>query len=194
MSQHRVSPDAGWVDPRQLPRGPNGRALCRCGCGREVGKGRRTFYSEACVEAWRLKTDPGFVRDKVWQRDHGICARCGLDTEEEQKRLQGLWVAWRNSDYRGRRVAHEALQQALQPYGLDTPCRSLWEAHHVKPVSEGGGECGLDGYETLCLKCHKRETREWHRAKARERRAAKRVERDAVTGQLALAIDGGEDS
>jgi hypothetical protein len=33
-----------------------------------------------------------------------------------------------------------------------------WEAHHVVPVVEGGGECGLEGLVTLCLPCHRRET------------------------------------
>ena len=30
-----------------------------------------------------------------------------------------------------------------------------WQAHHVRPVSLGGGGCGLDNFATLCLKCHK---------------------------------------
>ncbi|MFA5376410.1 MAG: HNH endonuclease [Dehalococcoidia bacterium] len=36
--------------------------------------------------------------------------------------------------------------------------RPTWEAHHKVAVAEGGGECGLDGYETLCRDCHKAET------------------------------------
>ena len=36
--------------------------------------------------------------------------------------------------------------------------RSWWDAHHVHAVCKGGGSCGLDNYETLCVRCHKRET------------------------------------
>lgn len=43
--------------------------------------------------------------------------------------------------------------------GLD---RCLWEAHHIIPVSEGGGMCGLDNFETVCLRCHKLETKALH--------------------------------
>ena len=33
-----------------------------------------------------------------------------------------------------------------------------WEADHIVPVSEGGGLCGLEGYRTLCKKCHGQES------------------------------------
>lgn len=33
-----------------------------------------------------------------------------------------------------------------------------WEADHIIPVSEGGGGCGIEGYRTLCIECHRRET------------------------------------
>jgi hypothetical protein len=33
--------------------------------------------------------------------------------------------------------------------------KTLWQAHHVKPVEEGGGACGVEGYKTLCVWCHK---------------------------------------
>jgi 5-methylcytosine-specific restriction endonuclease McrA len=37
---------------------------------------------------------------------------------------------------------------------------SLWDADHVVPVAEGGGECDLSNMRTLCLKCHRRVTME----------------------------------
>jgi 5-methylcytosine-specific restriction endonuclease McrA len=38
--------------------------------------------------------------------------------------------------------------------------RSLWEADHLTPVAEGGGECGLDNLITRCIPCHKAKTKE----------------------------------
>lgn len=35
--------------------------------------------------------------------------------------------------------------------------KTLWQAHHVKAVEEGGGVCGVEGFVTLCLWCHKDE-------------------------------------
>src|ERR1700683_5743827 len=69
----------GWIEHSALERGPAGRPLCRW-CRYEVPKGRRTFCSEACVHEWKLRTDPGYLRERVFERDKGVCASCGLDT------------------------------------------------------------------------------------------------------------------
>ena len=81
MSTSRSMP-GGWVDRDSLPKGENGRNLCRW-CQLEVPKGRITFCSDWCVEEWRLRSDPGYLRAKVLQRDHGVCAYCGVDCVAE---------------------------------------------------------------------------------------------------------------
>jgi 5-methylcytosine-specific restriction protein A len=81
----------GWADRQTLPKGPTGRNLCRW-CNLEVPKGRSTFCSAWCVEEWRLRSDPGYVREKILERDRGICASCGVDclhAERQLKRLRG---------------------------------------------------------------------------------------------------------
>lgn len=35
-----------------------------------------------------------------------------------------------------------------------------WEADHIVEVRDGGGCCGLDNYQTLCVPCHKAKTRQ----------------------------------
>ena len=35
---------------------------------------------------------------------------------------------------------------------------NLWQADHIVPVAEGGGECGLENFRTLCDGCHRRAT------------------------------------
>ena len=132
----------GWVDRKQLPKGANGRNLCRW-CNLEVPKGRSSFCSEWCVGEWRLRTDPGYLREKVLERDHGICAQCGADCLAAWKHLKRLHGA--------------ARLRALAEWGLRTGRgfrKSLWDADHIVPVVEGGGECDLENIRTLCLKCH----------------------------------------
>jgi len=143
----------GWADRASLPKGENGRNLCRW-CNLEVPRGRITFCSDWCVEEWRLRSDPGYLREKVLARDRGICALCRVDCE----------AVWRNL----RRLRGAARLKLLRDWGLKPGWRkSLWDADHIVPVVEGGGECDLENIRTLCLKCHRAAT-----AELRKRRAA----------------------
>ena|SRR4030065_329029 len=45
--------------------------------------------------------------------------------------------------------------------GICSNCKkklSSWQADHIIEVRDGGGGCGLDNFQTLCLKCHKKKT------------------------------------
>ena len=77
MSKHRVRPGSGWKNHKELPQGPNGRALCRW-CGVEVPKGRRSFCSDACVHEHKLRSDPGYLREQAFQRDFVSFQRADL--------------------------------------------------------------------------------------------------------------------
>lgn len=136
--------EGGRASRDDLPKGPNGRALCRW-CQLEVPPGRQTFCSDFCVTEWRLRTDPSFLREKTFERDRGICAVCGADT-----------VAAYNEIRRKRGAARLRL---LLKWGLKTlNRRSLWDADHILPVVEGGGACDLKNIRTLCLICHRQAT------------------------------------
>ncbi len=155
MSTSRIHPAAGRVDPMDLPRGPQGRCLCRL-CGEEVPKRRRTFCSDVCVERWRIRTDPSFLRSLVWKRDRGRCARCGLkcrDLEKSLKLLRQVLVRLGQSPVYGK------LRQVMKIQSRHT----FWDADHIQAVADGGGECGLDNMQTLCLWCHRDKTAAMHR-------------------------------
>jgi 5-methylcytosine-specific restriction protein A len=146
----------GWADRRSIPKGPNGRGLCRW-CSLEVPKGRITFCSDWCVDEWRLRSDPGYLREKVLERDRGVCAACGMD----------CLAAWLHL----KRLRGPALLKASSEWGITPRSRkSLWDADHIVPVIEGGGECDLTNLRTLCLKCHRASTAEL-RARLRTRAA-----------------------
>jgi 5-methylcytosine-specific restriction enzyme A len=131
----------GWVDRKSLSRGPNGRGLCRW-CSLEVPRGRYTFCSEFCVHEWKLRSQPAYLREKVFERDRGICADCGVDTNAAARKLRFSRGPSRTS--------------LLLHWGLRTRSRkSLWDADHIVPVIEGGGECDLSNIRTLCLRCHR---------------------------------------
>ena len=112
-----------------------------------MGRRRRTFCSAYCVHQWRLRSDPGYLREQVFARDRGICAACEADTV-------AIYAALR-------RARGPARAAGLRFYGMETigSRRTLWDADHVVPVAEGGGLCDLDNLRTLCLPCHREATR-----------------------------------
>ena len=134
----------GWVDRSDLPRGESGRVLCRW-CSLEVPAGRSTFCSSWCVEEWKLRSNPGHLREKVLQRDRGICALCRLDCLAELRRIKRLRGSSRPATLAQWKMGRR---------------KSLWDADHIVPVVEGGGECDLQNIQTLCLKCHRLRTAE----------------------------------
>jgi 5-methylcytosine-specific restriction endonuclease McrA len=58
-----------------------------------------------------------------------------------------------------RRLDFAARRKFLKEWGLAERSRkSLWDADHIVPVAEGGGQCDLANMRTLCLKCHRQAT------------------------------------
>jgi 5-methylcytosine-specific restriction enzyme A len=160
----------GWVDRKSIPRGPNGRGLCRW-CSLEVPARRYTFCSDYCVHEWKLRSQPAYLREQILKRDRGVCAHCSLDTIREQTRLK--------------RASGSTRVALMRHWGLNKRIRkSLWDADHILPVAEGGGECDLDNIRTLCLRCHRSVT-----AQLRER-----IRRAKVVAMLAAEAAGSRQS
>jgi len=120
---------------------------------------RQTFCSDQCVHEWKIQSDPGYVRRCLEKIEHSICQVCGTDTDALKLKLKvdAQRLAAAGDD----RPWEEIWKQLSKDAGYPDPSKySWWEAHHIKSVAEGGGLCGLEGYQTLCIKCHKEETRE----------------------------------
>jgi len=175
----------GFADPATLPRGEHGRVLCRQ-CGEEVQTGRITFCSDDCVHQWRLRTDGAYLRRQVWNRDRGWCDICGMNTEALRRRLitrrqamirrHAIHMARRWNEGRPYRPHEQSGGTFFNAFLLRVGGKkllhrwhtSLWDADHIVPVCEGGGQSGLSNIRTLCLWCHGKAT-----AALAARRAAK---------------------
>ena len=114
-----------------------------------------------------------YVRTKLFERDKGVCALCGLNCVALVKELEALDPS---CDYRWKRYwsAQQLYEQEIRENSklivrLKELCipiyryrgrrrYGIWDADHIQAVVEGGGECGLDNYRTLCCRCHKGET------------------------------------
>lgn len=125
-----------------------GRPVCRW-CRGPVPKPRRTFCGQACVHEWKIRSSPWYVRQQLKKRDKGLCARCGVNVMQAHR-------AW------SRAKPPASDRAARREWRLARP---RWEADHIVPVADGGGECGLDNYRVLCRVCHVAVTSEWRAAR-----------------------------
>ena len=139
----------------------DGQMMCR-GCGKPVPPERQTWCSRQCYET----RCPQMVRWAVFQRDKGVCAICGRDTNAIAKALKEL----RWSD----RTAYFEYHTKLKSLGFK-PHQSLWEGDHIIPHSQGG-EYVLENIRTLCVPCHKKETAKLAAQNALKRKIAKQPE------------------
>jgi len=134
------------VVTKQYPRrkDADGNYLCAV-CGKALPNWHRKYCSRACADVAWVACIPQHARLRVRQRDKGVCARCGCDTEKVKRILKHL-----------SRFNYDGLGIIKRELGFTR--YHLWEVHHRIAVSEGGGLCGLGNLETLCIPCHNAET------------------------------------
>jgi 5-methylcytosine-specific restriction protein A len=104
-----------------------------------------------------LRKKVNILRNKVYERDRGICSHCHVNCN----------ILYRESFEMLKEKGYYELFLWLRIKGF--PCNriklfikrgySLWDAHHIIPVSEGGGDCDVEGMATLCAACHRLETK-----------------------------------
>lgn len=132
------------------------------------------------------REDSAKIRRIAYERDHGVCAECHLDTDALHKE----WVDARTED-----DAHFVCN-ICNEIGTHSPCDAcgsklltrsrecrrkfrlkliamnfprkfaekcnggtFWEANHRVGVFESGGSAGSQNIETLCLRCHAKATK-----------------------------------
>ena len=168
-----------YLTSHDLPKPPKGH--CRWCHGPNPTR-RHTWCSPECRTEGGIRF--GMLRHLIDERDHGVCANCGADTEKIQRVLDraasslcpskvdrfGFACTW---------DAHREAKRLRALLGAPTETR-LYEIDHIVPVVEGGGCCGLDNLQTLCWKCHRIDT-----AVLARRRA------DRKRGQVSLLEEAG---
>ncbi len=103
------------------------------------------------------------VRDIYPLRTDGLC-RCGCGRPSRVSWASDECMHAAVSRFRILKGDMAEVREALRKRdgGRCARCGATdkpWEAHHKVPVCRGGLGCEVDGYETLCVDCHKDETR-----------------------------------
>ena len=82
-----------------------------------------------------------------------------------------LYVEYR-TDLKTKGFPKECVRAKWKQRGF-IPGKSFWQADHILEVVEGGGECGLDNFQTLCVPCHKKKSAAYLKQRALARKLAK---------------------
>lgn len=151
-----------WAPPAQKrPKLPDGRAACKR-CGGPVEPPKRAWCSQRCVDEYLVRRSGADARRLLLRRDKGICAHCGRDCVALARELKHLrwkvsYAAWKDR------------MTALVAEGFHLNRKTYWDADHIVEVVRGGGACGLENLQTLCVPCHKRKTAALARQRAKAR-------------------------
>lgn len=170
--------------PRQK-RNAEGKRICR-NCEGPLPNQHRSYCSKECSDAFWLRHSPSHARHLLMERDHGVCAGCKLDTVALEKTIEGwkkAYSKWKSRqrrrtlkkgtpdyNYYGHRYYLHGRQSDIHRWLTERGFNigvSLWDADHIVPVVENGGECGLENYQTLCVPCHKAKTKEEARRRSK---------------------------
>jgi 5-methylcytosine-specific restriction endonuclease McrA len=123
---------------------------------------KSTYCSRECAENGRLQRGGMYastqVRAQVFALEGGVCRLCGIDGHALYTRISALQPAERlnalcNANWKLPKTP-KALERLLQ----DPKEGDFWQADHIVAVAEGGGSCGLDNLQTLCVPCHTGDT------------------------------------
>ncbi|EGD72110.1 hypothetical protein PTSG_11548 [Salpingoeca rosetta] len=123
-----------------------------------------------CVGGGGETGSGGAVRRRLLELEGGVCQLCRVDAHALYKHVRALG----GSHHITRHVAESCSVLHCVQHAQHSQVRPLiqcvWRtADHIIPVCEGGGECDLSNYRTLCTPCHDKETKKL--AKNRSQRA-----------------------
>lgn len=140
-------------------------------CGKQVPKGKRNWCSIECYNELNWPS----ARNKLWDRDRGVCSRCGADTMKMKRIENRLW--WDGPSNLERYRTRKYILAVIWPTPYGKQNQDWWEGHHIIARKDGGSN-KLENLQTLCIWCHAEET------KGQQQRWA--AKRKRPVGQMAM--------
>jgi 5-methylcytosine-specific restriction endonuclease McrA len=162
-----------WCGTKDLPKGR------RSWCGDECVDAYLMVSSSEHIRKKVFERDKGIC--SACGCDADLDYKAWQERRKEALRLADrlIWSSRSNMEWRDGKMMGCAVRDDLDPVGwskdgrkfsdyiaakyaagrwTDGKRKSGWDADHIVPVAEGGGECSLENYRTLCHPCHKIET------------------------------------
>ncbi|RNF10455.1 putative SNF2/RAD54 related DNA helicase [Trypanosoma conorhini] len=137
------------------------------------------FCSGRCRAAFYIKRSGSAVRRSVREADNGICSHCHVDCEVLCALLAAATTGRERESILDRMHPHMRQYPALFNRIIENPVAgNVWNADHVLPVSQGGGQATMENLQTLCVACHAEKT--MRESSMRRRDAVRRGYRTTV--------------
>ncbi|XP_038680084.1 DNA annealing helicase and endonuclease ZRANB3 isoform X2 [Tripterygium wilfordii] len=138
------------------------------------------FCNLDCCEEYRLRTSNRYLRQELFQVEHGVCSKCQLDCHQLVKIIKPLSLV-RRREYIKKVAPNLASRKSLLDKLVSDPSEgNAWHADHIVPVYQGGGECRLENMRTLCVTCHADVTAAQQAERKSTRARAKKNLKDAL--------------
>ncbi|KAK2970334.1 hypothetical protein RJ640_003302 [Escallonia rubra] len=112
------------------------------------------FCALSCYEEYRSRTSNRFLREGLFQIEHGICSICKLDCHKLVQHIRPLPSEKREEYIKNLEPKLAKRRKLLDRLVRDPTESNSWHADHIVPVYQGGGECRLENMRTLCVACH----------------------------------------
>ncbi|KAH9599821.1 Helicase [Trypanosoma melophagium] len=117
------------------------------------------FCSGSCRETFYIKRSGSAVRRSVREADKGICSCCQVDCETLCSLVAVATTRKEREAVIDRMHPHMRHYPNLFNRIVENPVPgNVWNADHILPVSQGGGEASMDNLQTLCVACHTEKT------------------------------------
>ncbi|KAK1679074.1 hypothetical protein QYE76_039922 [Lolium multiflorum] len=161
--------------------------LCQKPCNGNLAKSPEyfedLFCGLACFQLYRSRTSSGYLRQALFQIEHGICSQCKLDCCKLVKYIKPLCKRDREAHIRNVAPKIASRRKLLEKLAREPKDGNAWHADHIVPVYKGGGECTLENVRTLCVACHAEVTKAQQKELKELRKKAKELLRNAINQQ-----------
>eukprot|EP01083_Nonionella_stella_P193309 714098_1 len=136
---------------------------------------RSFFCSEECHRRHGINTNSTAIRRELFQIERGVCQKCGVDCRKIYLHICHLVPSSRFVHLRSEKSFKDLERDRLWALCTKSPLGEghFWEADHIIPVEQGGGQCDIENLQTLCVPCHRVKTRAQTKERAERKRHAK---------------------
>lgn len=112
------------------------------------------FCSQTCAREYWMVSNNDYMRDQVFEAEHGICQLCKFDAHSFYRQIRDTKDLQKRAELITKSKFHSLCAKTKEQMVKKPVAGQFWHADHIVPVWQGGGQCDIDNLRTLCVTCH----------------------------------------